>query len=243
MLSEAKKRKVSKKTKKSWRKFVDTKDVDRFLDNKRLDERLGGPISLKKDAELFAIDKQRNENDTIDTSILTKKDRRDLLKNSEPKCFAILKPHTAVPDPISKRNRVKTPEERKSAITRRVETERKLSGKLKYKEKVALQNQLLAKKKRANQPKRGDFKIDVWSKEVSLASDLENEWLTNDTTRHTLANTGKKRKRIPDSIHKKPSILPAVSAPHPGISYNPLFTEHQSLLNQLAADEQKLIKV
>jgi nucleolar protein 53 len=36
-----KKKRVSKKNKKSWRKHTDTKDVDSFLDDKRLEERLG----------------------------------------------------------------------------------------------------------------------------------------------------------------------------------------------------------
>jgi nucleolar protein 53 len=37
----SKKKRVSKKNKKSWRKHTDTKDVDSFLDEKRLEERLG----------------------------------------------------------------------------------------------------------------------------------------------------------------------------------------------------------
>jgi nucleolar protein 53 len=36
-----KKKRVSKKNKKSWRKHTDTRDVDSFLDDKRLEERLG----------------------------------------------------------------------------------------------------------------------------------------------------------------------------------------------------------
>lgn len=35
------KKRVSKKSKASWRKHVDIKDVDEFLDDKRLQERLG----------------------------------------------------------------------------------------------------------------------------------------------------------------------------------------------------------
>jgi len=39
--SDRKKKRVSKKNKKSWRKHTDTKDVDSFLDEIRLEERLG----------------------------------------------------------------------------------------------------------------------------------------------------------------------------------------------------------
>jgi hypothetical protein len=41
-----KKKRVSKKSKKSWRKHTDTEDVDSFLDEKRLEERLGYVICL-----------------------------------------------------------------------------------------------------------------------------------------------------------------------------------------------------
>lgn len=153
-----------------------------------------------------------------------------------------LKPHTAVPDPIAKRNRVRTPEERKSVITKQREIERKLKGQLKLKERGAIQNKLLAKEKRANKPKRGEFKVDVWEEEPVVEPELKSEWLTNDTIRHTLTNTGKKRKRVPESLHKKPSVLPAVNVPHPGTSYNPSYDDHQELLAQVAAEERKLMK-
>ncbi|KAJ8672930.1 hypothetical protein QAD02_004196 [Eretmocerus hayati] len=239
----AKKRKVSKKTKKSWRKHVDVKDVDSFLENVRSDERLGAPFSARKDEELFVIDTSRNDAALNKITASTKQQRRELLKKTEPRCYAILKPHTAVPDPISKRNRVRTPEERKSSITRRIETERRLKGQLKLKERLAIKNRLLAKEKRANRPKKGQFDNDVWKEEPNKEQNLsKNEWLDNDTIRHTLANTGKKRKRVPQSLYKKKSAIPAVTAPHPGTSYNPSFADHQELLSQLAADEQQKMK-
>lgn len=240
--TEGKKRKVSKKTKKSWRKFVDTKDVDAFLEGTRLEERLGTPFALRKDEELFAIDRRRDDEVLHENNKLTKKQRRELIKNTEPKCFALLKPLTAVPDPIARRNRVRTPEERKSSITKRKELERKLKGHLKLKERVAIKNRLLAQKKREDLPKRGDFNVDVWEQEPAEAPELKSEWLTNDTKRHTRANTGQKRKRLPNSLHKKPSVLPAINAPHPGTSYNPSYVDHQDLLAEIAADEAKVMK-
>ena len=54
-----KKRKVSKKTKRSWRKHVDIQDVNKFLENQRLEERLGVPFSQKLDEELFIVDTSR----------------------------------------------------------------------------------------------------------------------------------------------------------------------------------------
>lgn len=40
-MSAVKKKRVSKKNKTAWRKFTDVKDVDEFLEDQRLEERLG----------------------------------------------------------------------------------------------------------------------------------------------------------------------------------------------------------
>lgn len=234
----SKKRKVSKKTKRSWRKHVDTKDVDHFLEEKRLEERLGAPFSERSDTELFAVDKIPE----VEKVLSTKQQRRIALKAKEPVCFAILKPHSAVPDPISKRNRVKTPEERKNPITRRIEAAKRLNGQLKLKEITSIKDKALAEKKRANKQKLGDFNKDIWLEDEKPRLDLTSEWLTSDTIRHTLANTGAKKKRVPLSVYKKPSVVPAVEAPHPGISYNPSYADHQDLLANVAEKEIKLMK-
>ncbi|XP_014204127.1 ribosome biogenesis protein NOP53 [Copidosoma floridanum] len=236
-----KKRKVSKKTKKAWRKHVDVKDVDAFLEDQRLEERLGEPLSLKKDDDLFSYDRE-GDNKLEDYNYTTKQQRRELLRNAEPKCFAILKPHTAVPDPIAKRNRVRTPEERKNLLVKQKETLRKISGTLKLKEKEAIINRQLAQKKRAQRPKRGEFNTDAWEREPVIEPELKSEWLDKDTVRHTFANTRKLLKQVPKSVQQKPSIIPAINAPHPGISYNPSYADHQKLLRTVAADEIKLMK-
>lgn len=236
MIEIVKKRRVSKKTKKSWRKNVDVKDVDRFLENERLEERLGGPFSEKTDSQLFSVDKCRDE------TLLSKSERRARLKLKEPRCFALLKPHTAVPDPITVRNRVKTPEERKNPITRRVEEERKKNGFLKKKEKDALRDRALTEDKKAKRRKRGEFKEDIWETDLNTAPELNNPWYTSDTVRHVLSNTERKRKRVPTTLAKKPSVVPAVQIPHPGTSYNPSFSDHQDLLREVAEKQLKFEK-
>ncbi|XP_012285471.1 ribosome biogenesis protein NOP53 [Orussus abietinus] len=233
------KRKVSKKTKKAWRKHIDIKDVDAYLDNARLEERLGPPLAEKGDDELFAIDiKGTNES----VAILSKRERRLNLLNKPPTCFAILRERSMVPDPISKRNRVRTIEERKNPITRRLEAKRKLSGQLKLKEKIAKVNRAHAEAKRAKKPKRDDFNTDVWKEKSLPVPELNNEWIRSDTVRHTLTNLGMTQKKVPTTLHKKTSVLPAVEAPHPGTSYNPSYADHQKLLREIAESELKLMK-
>ena len=60
------------------------------------------------------------------------------------------------------RNRVKTSEERKHAVVKKIEAKRKEQGILKLKEVVAHKNRLIARKKKLNKPTIGEFKIDLW---------------------------------------------------------------------------------
>uniref|UniRef100_A0A0C9REE8 Ribosome biogenesis protein NOP53 n=1 Tax=Fopius arisanus TaxID=64838 RepID=A0A0C9REE8_9HYME len=237
-----KRKRVSKKTKKSWRKHVDTKDIDAFLEDSRLEERLGTPFIKRTDSELFSFDS--TPDDDLKNVTSTKAAYRSALRNAEPKCYAALKPHTAVPDPISKRNRVKTPEERKNPITRKFEQLRKDQGKLTLTERLAARNRKLATLKRKNRPKRDDFKGDIWEDEPKkrVLDEIDTQWLTNDTVRHTLIVKGISKRRIPLAVHKKQSQIPTIEVPHPGTSYNPSYEDHQTLLREIADKELKLMK-
>lgn len=237
--AKVKKRKVSKKTKQSWRKHIDVKDVDAFLENERLEERLGVPYSKREDSQLFTVDKASNATKTIAPP---KYIARLALKNKEPRCFASLKPHTQVPDPITKRNRVRTKEERMNSILRKREAERKMKGILKLKEKEALKNRALAKAALANRPKRGEVKNDVWNITNNLLPETVQEWMSSDGIRHTIKHLGVQKRKVPLSLHKKPSIVPAIEAPHPGMSYNPSYGDHHRLLSEIAEKELELVK-
>ena len=237
--SDKKKRKVSKKTKRSWRKHVDTKDVDSFLECTRLEERLGVPFAERSDKDLFVVDS--NPDTATTDEYKTKQERRAALKNSVPRCWASLNSYTAVPDPIAKRNRVKTPEERKNPITKRLQSERIHAGKLNLTERLAAKNKKLAAEKRSSRHKRGEFNSDAWQ-ETPVLVELDKDWLTSDTVRHNLAVQGIRKRKIVTSLRKKPSALPAVNVPHPGTSYNPSYEDHQSLLREVADEELKLMK-
>ncbi|XP_078042487.1 ribosome biogenesis protein NOP53 [Augochlora pura] len=225
------KRKVSKKTKKSWRKHVDVKDVDKFLEDSRQQERLGS-FSNRKNSDLFVI--------STKPEILSKKARRELLKSKEAQCFNVLKPHSAVPDPIAKRNRVRTKEERKNPVILKMEALKKAQGIVKLKERLRLKNKAIAAKRKLIKPKTGEFTSDVWEEKTD--NRIDTKWLDPDTVRHTMIQFGVKKKRLPTSLHKKPSVLPAIEIPHPGTSYNPSYEDHQKLLQEVAEKELELIK-
>lgn len=101
LMSQSKKRKrVSKKTKTSWRKHIDIEDVNEFLETSRLDERIG-KVSDKPDEELFVIDK------TPKKQKLTARAQRKLNASKPPRSFLGLENTSKVPDPIVKRFVVK----------------------------------------------------------------------------------------------------------------------------------------
>lgn len=111
------------------------------------------------------------------------------------------------------------------------------------KEKDAIRQRQIDQEKRDNKPKRGVFDYDIWTQENN-DKDLNGYayWCTSDTVRHTLHNTGKKRKHIPYTIREKTSLLPAVEPPHPGTSYNPSVKDQREVIEIIAEKEKKLKK-
>lgn len=76
-----------------------------------------------------------------------------------------------------------------------------------------------------------------------IESVLGNEWLTDETKRNLLRN------RSLHKIKKQPTQLKAIEPPHPGLSVNPSFLDHQDILKQVVEitkseikKEQKLIR-
>ena len=54
-------KKASKKNKKSWRKNTDIEDVEDFLEDQRLEERLGGSFDKRSDSDIFIVDNTKNK--------------------------------------------------------------------------------------------------------------------------------------------------------------------------------------
>ena len=82
---------ASKKNKKSWRKNTDIDDVNEFLDDQRLEERLGGPFDEKKDDELFVVDK--GHEDESPAPALTRRAARKKAAAEKPlRCNQVLLP-------------------------------------------------------------------------------------------------------------------------------------------------------
>ncbi|KAJ3665022.1 hypothetical protein Zmor_000542 [Zophobas morio] len=229
-----KKKRVSKKSKLSWRKHVNINDVEEFLEDQRLEERLGPPLETLTDDQLFKVDVEPSK------QTVSSKERKRKRFLEPPRCFAVLQPHTKVPDPIRKRNRVRTKEERKNDLIKKKEAENRAKGIWKHRELQAIRDQKVNEERKQNDPKRGEFVQNIWDADDQLTEN--NGWFSKNTVKHNLAGTGKIRKTVKDLKKIKSSVLPTIEMPHPGMSYNPSYDDHQDLLKTVAEKEMKIIK-
>ncbi|KAK0182761.1 hypothetical protein PV327_000862 [Microctonus hyperodae] len=90
---------------------------------------------------------------------------------------------------------------------------------------------------------RGNFNCDIWKENGENLNKKHYQWLTSDTVRHTIANEGIRKRKIPASLHKKPSEISTIEIPHPGMSYNPSYEDHQKLLHTIAKEEINSMKI
>lgn len=223
-------KRVSKRNKIAWRKHVNIDDVEDYLETVRFEEKFGLHVHTE---EAFTEDIEDK------TDVLSKRERIKL-KLENPRCFSILKPHTNVPDPIVKRNRVRSKEERRNNLVKLKEEERKAKGIFKAKEIDSIKGKQFYERSKLKKPKRGEFNTDLWN--VTEVQSPDDEWVREDAVVHNLRQTGAYVYKVSPTIQQKTSVLPTVEPPHPGTSYNPSFEDHQDLLKEIAEKEQELIK-
>merc|ERR1712168_21922 len=234
---------ISKKGKKGWRKNVDIQKVEEYLDDQRLEERLGGAFVDRPDEDLFTIDKDVTEN--------VEQPRKKWRKNRENKplkCFQHLEIKGGVSDPKKGRNRRKTPGERRNPQIVEKEKTAIQNGVVKEKTKLQKKHRELEKLKKASTElerttrRRTEFDFDLWndmdSDKIKEAKEVaENDWLDMNTKIHTLKNTRNLQRKAPEDLLENPSDLKAVEVPDAGSSYNPSLKDHQDLLWKAAIVE------
>lgn len=224
---------MSKNRKKSWKKHSDVKDVEEFLEDQRLDERLGGSVATKPDEELFYVDTTPVSKPAKPDQPETKRERR----NRKLTCYLNLEPSSKV-QPPTKPRRVRDPEERKPAAVRRIQQQR-----LARRHQQAVTDRLSSVVRSAKRvTSRFDFTDlkDVWAEEQAGDEKVHDDALPDpDLARYVAEYTKERRPKVPLHRYSKPSLLPAVEPPHPGASYNPAPLEHQDLLRQALEVEEK----
>nr|SVE74226.1 EOG090X07H9 [Daphnia barbata] len=244
---QKKPKRIVKHKKKAWRITSSVQDVERFLESKRLDERLGAPFEERTSDSLFVVDKIADNNKPVNEEPTKKRKIKEI---GPLRCYAILTPNSAVTDPLKKRNRVRRPEERGDPLLRKIMEEKRANGKIPTRFLQSMKHhqenvEALAKKKKPERL-RTTFDFDLWGdvgdslmigdKMVS-ALDLSDELKT-----YTMEKTGNRIYSRPESMLSKTSGLKPVEVPHPGASYNPTYQDHQALLreaHQVEANEVK----
>ncbi|XP_032870260.1 ribosome biogenesis protein NOP53 isoform X2 [Amblyraja radiata] len=216
-------KRLNKNKKKSWNKHSDVREVEEFLEDVRLQERIvGGLVSEKTDDSLYFVDTGDDKKDLIHNKGKLKPLWVDLVLQSDSK-VAVPKDILAHQIPNSRKLRKKADQEKRFGIVRR--KERLLYARLK---KPAVKTKPGAN----NNPSRGFY--DLWSNTNPLDQELEGkeEWF--------LEQTKRKRPKRPIKQQQKPSQVSAIEVIAPGGSYNPTFESHQALL--LAAHEVEVKK-
>nr|ACO15693.1 CG1785 [Caligus clemensi] len=215
------KKSVSKKNKKSWRLNSDVGDVEDFLEDRRLEERLGGSFDAREDVDLFIVDHA------------VPKDEPSNEEKSKPlKCFSSLENHSAIPDPVRVRNRVRTPGERENPLMKHLRKTDKLKDKV---AEIHRKSHQIKKNAKPQATRRTKFDFDLWGEQKSSAI-LNNEWIGKDSKKQYLGN---KIVKAPKTVNDRTSELPAVELPLGGSSYNPSLSDHKEHLWTAAIAEIK----
>jgi nucleolar protein 53 len=121
VLTDAPKRRqrASKKNKKSWRKNTNLDDVDEYLEDQRLEERLGGAFGDRPDSALFFVEKDAKcEEEEEAPKPLSRLEARKRRAEKPMKCFQQLENTSKVADPKKGRNTRRLPEERENPIVK-----------------------------------------------------------------------------------------------------------------------------
>ena len=194
-------------------------------------------MSIQPDNELFQDEKKPEK-------ALTLRQEKKLRAQRPAKCFVSLENNSKVEDPIRKRNRVKTPYERKHPLTKAKIQRNKELGIIPQRELESLTDRIRAGKKIVKTKTKGiDFAKDIWADdEEKKIPELESEWVSPLLKQYHLKNTGDDVINVPQITHEKRSQLKAVEKPIAGISYNPNEKDLENLMSTALAKEEAIIK-
>lgn len=234
--TKTKRKRVSKKTKRQWRKHSNIKDIEDFLEEQRVQERTGGLVAEKEDKDLFVVD-----------SGLPSEEKRPKKKTkydfrSQPlRCYENLLPNPHIP--AVPKAKPRGDKRSRSANLPRVQN--KLHGIFTPREAVKIAEARANRKKKRLQMRREDKmrdklpeQYDIWSE--GPKSDLPEKLKNADP--FFLRYTKRTRRKVPANYYQKPTKISAVEVVDPGASYNPSFEDHQELLQKVYKDELAHLK-
>ncbi|XP_078464869.1 ribosome biogenesis protein NOP53 [Lampetra fluviatilis] len=225
-----KRKKINKNKKKNWVKYSDVTDVEEFLEDVRLQERTtGGLVKDQPDASIFFLDTKNKPKDQNSNKGRDRPLKIDL----------ILQPSSGVDTPLNLSVQQVPGARRARRRVARCERYGPNSGADARAERLLLARARAARKRASAPPEPGKAErpfYDLWDTNGPLGKELQgqDDWFLEQT----------KRKRVKPHILmlEKPSRVPAVEAPLPGLSYNPAYEDHQMLLLDAHAVEVKKLR-
>ncbi|XP_068681546.1 ribosome biogenesis protein NOP53-like [Montipora foliosa] len=212
MAATTKRKKVSKKSKKSWKKHSDIKDVEESLVEARREERTDGPPSEKPDESLFFVEKETKEIPKSGKSKVRSRKRKPLMVDQ------LLLPASKIKPITSKKRKIQGKKTQIDSLSDSSDSD------------VESEKKRRTYTVRENKTQATQW-FDLWQKEDAQNGD-----------EHFLRTTGRKRIKKPKTINRKTSDLEAIEVCVPGASYNPTFEDHQSLLETAHHVESKKVE-
>lgn len=160
------------------------------------------------------------------------------------KCFVSLENNSKVEDPIRKRNRVRTPDERKHPLTKAKIQRNKELGIIPQRQLESAKDRIAAGNKIVRtKAKTIDFARDIWAEDIGKEiPELESQWVSSSLKQYHLKNLGDDVIKVPKITHERRSQILAVEKPIGGTSYNPNPEELETLVKNAVEKEEGIIK-
>lgn len=195
-------------------------------------------MSIHPDGELFQVE-------TKPVKEVTSVRQEKKLRAQQPaKCFVSLENNSKVSDPITKRNRVRTPYERKHPLTKAKIQRNKELGIIPQRELESLTDRISASKKIVRtKTKDIDFAKDIWADDDGKKIPaLESQWVSKTLKQYHLKNLGDDVIKTPEIVHERRSQIKAIEVPVAGTSYNPKDSDLKTLVSSAIEKEEAIIK-
>lgn len=195
-------------------------------------------MSIQPDEELFQVEKKP------DREVRSVRQEKKLRAQQPAKCFVSLENSSKVSDPITKRNRVKTPYERKHPLTKAKIQRNKELGIIPQGELESLNDRISAGKKIVRTRTRDiDFARDIWADDDGKKNPaLESEWVSKSLKQYHLKNLGDDVIKVPEITHERRNQIKAIEKPNAGTSYNPNAEDLETLVSSAVVKEEEIIK-
>lgn len=195
-------------------------------------------MSIHPDGELFQV-----ETKTV-KEVTSVRQEKKLRAQQPAKCFVSLENNSKVSDPITKRNRVKTPYERKHPLTKAKIQRNKELGIIPQRELESLTDRISASKKIVRtKTKDIDFAKDIWADDDGKKIPaLESQWVSKTLKQYHLKNLGDDVIKTPEIVHERRSQIKAIEVPVAGTSYNPKDSDLKTLVSSAIEKEEAIIK-